>query len=445
MNPGFPRRLADSGTSIRTRMTLSMLSAAALILPVILVATFYIRQMNDAVSRIVGQDIELMHVSDRISLTFLDARRGEKNFLLFQDSSYLVENRAALEHIERLCLEGRGLAPELVARFDTITLLTAGYRGLVDSLVGSPPGRLLLPDLERLREHHQSLLDAAEAAVEPARRDSLLAAARQLATEVGLPAVTSLTGWRLNERIKGIQTALSAQTDSIGAIAKERIQVHQNHARRLAAWGQRNIATALLVVLVVLGWLVVTLPRRAVLPVKRIINAIRRVEEGDLDVRVKLRSRDELGELGRQLNRVFARLRAFDDQKSGRIYALERRFRLLLQDISEGVLVVDKVPNIVLSSPAMEPLLDCRAAEAQGRKLRSFPNLSFLYEPLEKVLAGATSSQTCEIPAELPGTVVCIEALRDKAGNITGALVVVTNPTPPQPSADEAADSPAQT
>jgi len=426
-------------------MTAGMLSAAALLTPVVVMAALYIRGMNEAAGLIAGQDIELMQTSDQVSLSFLEARRSEKNFLLFRDSVYLNENRAALARIADLCIQGRKLAPRLAHRFDVIINVANAYSSLADSLVRLPQqDGNAAPNLQRLRQHHQDLLDAAAAATEPALRDSLLAAAAQVGAELGLPIPAGRLGLVLNDSIRSLQNALSAQTDSIVLFAREQVRTHQRRARSLAAWGQRNLITALLVVLVILAWLIFTLPKRAVLPIKRITNAIRRVEEGDLNVRITIRSRDELAELARRLNLALARLREFDERKTDRILHLERRFRLLSQDISEGVLVVDKTPNVVLANPAMELLLGCPPADAAGRKLRSFPNLKFLHEPLERILAGASSTQTCEIPVELPGSAVCIEAMRDRSGNVTGALVVVTNPTPPQPSEDETPESPAQ-
>jgi len=417
-------------------MALGMLIAAALIIPVVLLSLFYIRSMNFAVSRIVDQDIELMHIADEVDLELARARRDEKNFQLYRDSVYLRKSHAALDHIGQLCADGRELDASLGRHFDAIVSLTGIYRALADSLVSLPlpeaPARVVFPSLSRLREHHRGLLEAAGAASNAAERDSLLLAAAQLAGEISWPG---LGGRTINDSIASLQSAVSARTDSVGDQARTRVFDNRKRARTLAAWGQRNIATVLLIVLVVLVWLVVTLPNRAVLPVKRIVNALRRVEEGDLDVRIKVRSRDELGELARQLNRSFARLSEFDERKVNRILHLERRFRLLINDISEGVLVVDRVPNIVLANAPMEGLLGCTTKEAVGRRFDGFVRLTFLKEPLERVLAGSTSQQTCDVVPELPGSTVCIEALRDRSGNVTGALLVISRP----PGVDESA------
>lgn len=432
-----------SGASIRTRMALAMLTAAALTIPVVLLSLLYLRQMNAAVGRIVNEDIELMHIADRVTLALAEARRDEKNFLLYRDSSYLRQNHAALERIVQLADTGRRLDPSFASGFDRVLDGVVAYRALVDSLIrlpqAEPPERVLLPDLQTLRRHHENLLRAAAEAPSPAERDSILAAAARLAPEVTWPGDG---GRSLNDSIASLQAAVASETEAISARARERVRANRDRARTLAAWGQRNIISALLLVLVVLVWLVVTLPRRAVTPLKRILNALHRMEDGDLDVRVKVSTRDEIGELARGLNRALARLSDFDNRKKNRILHLEKRFRLLINDIAEAVIVVDRVPAVLLANGAAEELLGCRAGEAVGRKLSSLRNLAFFEEELERVLAGSTSRQSCEIMPELPGSAVCIEALRDQAGNVTGALIVITDPRLPKKKEGQETENP---
>jgi len=427
-----PRRTPTTGTSVRTKVTLSMLCAAALVVPVVILSLFYIRRMNDAVSSIVDKDIELMHVADRISLDFLEARRDEKNFLLYRDSSYLSGSYAALQHIGELCSKGKTLAPNLAARFNLVVDLTVGYRRLADSLINLPHSELGLasstPGLRTLLRHHQSLVNAAELSTDSTRRDSLLELASELAGEITPPVPTGRQGRLLNDSIRFLQAAIVAQTDSIIDHTRRQVIGNRQRARQLATWGQRNIVTTLLLLLAVLVWLILTLPRRLVLPIKRLVNALRRAEQGNLNIRVTPKTRDELGELALQLNRVFARLRGFDQRKTDYIQQLERRFRLLTADIAEGVLVVDRTPNIVHINHAMEKLVECDPSEAKGKQLNSFKGLSFLYEPLSRVLAGDTSRQVCDVLPEMPGSALCIETLRNKNGDVIGALVVITRP-----------------
>jgi PAS domain-containing protein len=415
-----------------------MFVAAALVTPVVLLSLFYISQMNATVQRMVSVDIELLRVGDRISLDFLQARRHEKNFLIYEDSAYLSGSHEALRRIPQLCSRGAGLDPALSPLFDAIAARTRVYGALLDSLARLPaarPGPAYREDWARLRTRHQLLLDMAEATQDSARQDSLLAEASQLASELVLPLRGGPLGRIINEHIRTTEEAVTNGTDSIITHANQRMTDNQARVRRLSEWSQRNIITTLLVVLVLLLWLVARMPRRIVLPIKRIANALTRAEQGDLDVRITVDARDELGQLARQLNRAFANLRGFDERKVERLLLLERRFRLLAADISEGVLLFDRKPNVIFANAAVEPLLGRPATEAAGHALAEFPLLGPLVEPLERTLAGASSRQECDILPGLPASAVCIEALRDSTGTVQAALVVITNPTPP--AADE--------
>ncbi|MEO0078306.1 MAG: PAS domain-containing protein, partial [candidate division WOR-3 bacterium] len=111
--------------------------------------------------------------------------------------------------------------------------------------------------------------------------------------------------------------------------------------------------------------------------------------------------------------------------------------RLLADDLPEGVLVVDRVPKITFANSAIAPLLGRPANEAIGHDISEFPLLQFLREPLERTLAGAASHRECELIPSMPGSAVCIEALRDPSGSVVGALVIVTNPVAPEPAEAE--------
>ncbi|MEO0082101.1 MAG: HAMP domain-containing protein, partial [candidate division WOR-3 bacterium] len=322
---------------------------------------------------------------DRISLAFLAARRAEERRIVYRDSVARAEHDAIMAQIIELCEQGRELAPDQEARFGTIASLTRTYAAMFAS-------------------------------------DSL---SRPL----------------LAERAALIQQQISIQADSLTTIGRSRLSEHQSQAQRLARRGERNVVTALLLAVIVLAWLMTTLPRRAVTPIRQITNAIRRTQEGGLEVRVSAGSQDELAELGRQFNRAMDRLQEFDRQKQDRIQYLERRFRILCANIAEGVLVFDRSPRIVFANAAVEPLLGCSAADALGRPLGEFPLLAGLVEPLEKALSGAVGREECEVLPALPFSAVCISTLKGREGNVFAALVVITNPVPPPSVSEEGAET----
>jgi PAS domain-containing protein len=420
-----------------------MLLASALVTPVIVLSLFYIGQMNRVLGRVINVDLELTRLGDRITVTFLDARRDEKNFLLYRDTVYLVSARSGADRVLALCSEARTLDPAVTPAFDSIAGDMAVYRMQLDTMAAllDTGASVYSQSLARLRAEHQRLLDLASATADTVRRDSALAAADRLATRADVP-VRGLLGRLLNEQIRATEDRVTGHAGAIGAYATARTRQSQLRAQRLSTWGQRNIATALMLVLVGLIWTVLSLPRRLVLPLKRISNALGRAERGELDVRVTVHGRDELDQLARQFNRVFASIREVDGRKTNHIQLLERRFKLLAADIAEGVLVFDHTPNLIFANSATEPLLGRPASESRGHALNEFPNLQFLRNPVEDTLSGSSAHQECGILPGLPSAAVCIEALRDNTGAVVAALVIITNPQAPEPTQAEATDTP---
>lgn len=427
------RRPRNGSTRIQTRIALGMIASALLVVPLVLVAMFYTGQMSQTASQMAATDVELLRVGHAVTFHFLEARRAERNYLIYEDTSYLAAVRGSLEASLLAVRRGRNLDTLLAAHCDSLLAGLDTYRRLLDSLRGIPA---LRPDPERtrqieaLRARHRLVLQ--QAAQDSSARDSLLGLAAGLAQQLETAELVGSAGLVLTERIRSTGDAITGLAGRITARANQRLAEHEARVRRLSAWSQRNIITVLIVMVGLVVWLVVRLPRSIVLPVKRLANALARAETGDLNVRVTPRDRDELGQLAVQLNRVFARLREIDERKTGYIQQLERRFRLLANDISEGILVFNRDAALTYANAAAGPLLGMPVADALGRKVADLPGLAPLQEQLENVLAGAASRQECDVFPGLAADAVCLETLRDETGAVTGALAVVLNPRPPE-------------
>jgi len=434
-------RNGNGPAAIRTRIALGMMASALLVVPLVLLALYYTGQMSQTAGQMAATDVELLRLGHAVTFHFLEARRAERNYLIYEDTAYLAAVRASLAASLAAANRGRSLDTLLAVPCDSLVAGLALYRRLLDSLRQIPalrpdPGRLR--EVEALRGRHRFALQ--QAAQDSSGRDSLLALAAGLAQQLETAELVGGAGLALTERIRQTGASIADLARRITARANQRLVEHEARVRRLSAWSQRNIITVLLVAVGLIIWLVLRLPRTIVLPVKRIANALARAETGDLNIHVTPRDRDELGQLALQLNRVFARLREIDERKTGYIQQLERRFRVLANDISEGILVFDRDAVLSYANAAAAPLLDRPVASALGRKPTELPGLAPLQEQLENVLAGAASRQECDVIPGLSADAICLETLRDETGAVTGALAVILNPRPPDTS--DAAGSP---
>jgi len=417
-----------------------MLLSALLILPVVILAFYYVSQMNNLTTILAESDVELLQVGSTINHLFLRVRNAERNFLLSNDTAYLTTAKIITAQIIILSERSRRLDAALQFDFDSLLSNLATYRLLLDSLGTT---RILhlqqrTPDrLAGLKKQRNLLLEQAQSATEPVRAESLLNAATRLSQEIEIEELLGSARTLFYERIEQTAKSIINHCERITSRANLRILEHKSRVSRLYVWSQRNIITAILIFTGLLIYFIIRLPNAIVLPIKRIANALTRAEQGDLNIRVKVDASDEFGALARQLNRVFARLRDFDERKANHILELERRFRLLANSINEGVLIVDRSSKIIYANPAAQPLLGLPANEATGRSVKEFPGLEVFVPYLQQSLSGAGSWQECEILPGLPGSAVCFEALRDRNGTIIAALIVITNPQAPESEGSE--------
>ncbi|MHB1413313.1 MAG: sensor histidine kinase [Thermoleophilia bacterium] len=112
-----------------------------------------------------------------------------------------------------------------------------------------------------------------------------------------------------------------------------------------------GIAAGLALVLALISTYLVShfLARR----VRRIEAGAVQIAKGDFATRVPVKSQDELGQLARTFNDMGDKLGAAFQ----RIDVEKRRAKLLLDDLSEGVIGIDTSGNIIVANPAAESLL----------------------------------------------------------------------------------------
>src|ERR1700675_1581664 len=88
-------KILAPGNSLRKRVAYSLAIARFILVPVILLAVYYLFEMG-IVDRIVNVDAPAATLAQRASIEILEARRAERNYLLLHDASYLAANREAL-------------------------------------------------------------------------------------------------------------------------------------------------------------------------------------------------------------------------------------------------------------------------------------------------------------------------------------------------------------
>lgn len=103
----------------------------------------------------------------------------------------------------------------------------------------------------------------------------------------------------------------------------------------LRAARDRQITVALFTILGMTGTLIIFMGRVVLQPITRVAAAARRIGGGQLDTRVAVPNRDEIGELGRAINEMAERLKAAQDDLEARNVELADTLRSLKESLQK--------------------------------------------------------------------------------------------------------------
>lgn len=172
-----------------------------------------------------------------------------------------------------------------------------------------------------------------------------------------------------------------------------------------------------LIIGVVLTW---ALSRTIVAPARQLTEVADALARGDLSVRTFSQRDDELGDIGRSLDRLADEL----NERISSLYAQENRLKTMLNAMVEAVFVTDSLGRIVLTNTALDRMAETSAlgkspsevlrSDALQRAVRSARHGEAVSADLTLQIGGSTRIYTAVV-APLPGR-----------GGVVGVLHEVT-------------------
>ncbi len=309
--------------TLQKRLHVSFAIALALVLITGATSLYYLRQFDREVRETLIKDIELAASGEslREMLTNL-----ESSFKMFTASP---EDEA----VHGVMAQGFEDFMSGVQQSQAISLLQDNIT-LHEEILGE--GNDLRVDIQRSYE-------------EPARLRKLVPAARRFFKDA-------------REKLQTIQRQ-----------RKEEMASHRASIDRLFARAQQNQILIIVVVLVGGIFLAFFMPRRAVWPFRRIIQAFAEAWECNLSVRLPSQGADELGELSRSFNQMMAQLEELDEMKVKRIAFERRRFEVLANSLDQGVILVSVEGKVIfINAPAFR-VFDVTSTQVINKDLEAVP------------------------------------------------------------------------
>lgn len=91
-------------------------------------------------------------------------------------------------------------------------------------------------------------------------------------------------------------------------------------------------------------------------PLRGMALTAQRIGEGDLEPRIPVQSRDELGVLAEEINRMTDHLREYREREAGRLQVAEQKSDVAIESLYDPVIVTDAERRVLKLNAAAEPL-----------------------------------------------------------------------------------------
>lgn len=214
-------------------------------------------------------------------------------------------------------------------------------------------------------------------------------------------------------------------------------QAMRHKSERASAVARRSLLLTLtLVTLLVSAGLALAfiLAARIVRPVKALTQTTARIAGGDLNARADVSTRDEIGLLAAEFNRMAERIRQLRRSDVGKLVTAQQTTAAALDLLADPVVVTDEQGRITDLTPAAETIFGA-AAQSLGHTLEEVAPDQRLALAVVEALKSPASGETfgTALPLTLNGSVGSVrpraKPMRDAEGRLLGAVLLLEDVT----------------
>ena len=137
-----------------------------------------------------------------------------------------------------------------------------------------------------------------------------------------------------------------------------RVSQNAREGARDAIWSTVVVATIASVVALFFS---LVFAERLVRPLRRFVEAAKKIAAGEFSVQLSVERSDELGVLAREFNRMSSQLRQYDMMNVDRIVAEKNKGDAILASIEDGLVVFDMERKVTAINPAARKILKFQA------------------------------------------------------------------------------------
>ena len=412
--------------SSKGKIRLVLVIVVSLSLITALVSLLYMNAMITRIRQITLKDAKLVDLGRDISIKVLDARREEKNFIIYLDSTYIDQTLSIINMIEANVEQARQIAPEQAITLDSISGLLSDYENDIGTLK-----RTFQEDPRALSSLQRQLVDYEEQLKKTVGRsrlqeDSLPAWLSDLnVLAVAATAKLSTEKARLLSDLRETTTSILSLAGRIVAQAQNDLAQHSEEGVRYGYKAQRNTVTIFIVTVLLLTYLIIYFPRIVLLPFQRIAKTLKAIGRGETAFRINdLEKGGEFLDLYRSFQDAIYNLKLHNDLKTEKIAELQKQYRSALEEMREACVVVSADLKLSYLNPAALDLFSLDDS-VNGK---SITEVSSIWKHLEEPFK--TSERRIVVTArikrsDLRKRVITVLSFRSKTDQAPSRLIVI--------------------
>ncbi len=304
------------GSSLRRRVAYSLAVVRVVLVPVIVLAVYYLLQVGFIVDRIVSFDAPAATLAQQATIEMLDARRTERNYLLVYDPASLQATRESLDKIEQILTAIR----DLNSADQELTQQALGalhqYRQRFETAVTAvgQPGQAPRERIDAVVLAYERDLDNLVKSAQRKTRGQLI---EDLRTRVdSFDAQISKTAQEENPALRLITAGLQSSGQGVLDMASQlearnwkRIESDHRKAQRLISRSEWSLTIVSVITFLVSVWISFVLPRQVVKPLLSLKEAVDHAAAGNYEIDFDIQGEGEVVQLANSIRNLIAHVR----------------------------------------------------------------------------------------------------------------------------------------
>jgi methyl-accepting chemotaxis protein len=300
---------------MRRRIAYSLAIVRLILVPVILLAVYYLFRMGWIVDRIVSVDAAVAMQAERASIVMLDAERTERNYFLLHDPADLKANQQTVENLQKMILSFRKIQPqEAVAIKKMQAELETYQQGMRKAARRiSEAGQ---PRIDRLRGAVLSYESDLNKILRGAHRRSRAGLVRELHnrtskfdSEIAAAGTEDPVLQSISSQLEESASSFLGQATSLEHRSWNRVEADHDDARDLMIRAEWVLGSVSLLVLLISIWVSYVLPREVVQPLLDLKAAVDHAAAGNYEIEFDVQGKGEVVQLANSVRDLIAHVR----------------------------------------------------------------------------------------------------------------------------------------